>query len=56
MMRALLVKKMKMISSNLVAMLRYNSPLHDFQSVNLEGVLGMLEKKPTTMPKKHLIA
>lgn len=51
MMRALLVKKMKMISSNLVAMLRYNSPLHDFQSVNLEGVLGMSEKNQLLCPK-----
>lgn len=52
MMRALLVKKMKIISSNLVAMLRYNLPLHVFQSVNLEGVLGMSEKKPNYYAQK----
>jgi len=55
-MRALVVKKMKLISSNLVAMLRNNLPLHIFQSVNLEGVLGMPEKNLTSIPKKHLIA
>jgi len=54
-MRALVGKKMKMIRSNLVAMLRYNLPLHVFQSVNLEGVLGMPENKTTSIPKRHLI-